>query len=110
MHTREIEMDRVYYLWKHLLLTKCINCTWKSMQSIVAFKQDTELNTRPIKSDNLSLNHTHCQGHHKYAACEMYQSIVNHILGCVGALCCIYCVEVAIKNIRNYQQLLHWAI
>lgn len=58
-------MSRVYYLCTHLWLTERINCTWKSMQSSVAFNQTTELNTGPIKADNPLLNQTHCQGHPK---------------------------------------------
>lgn len=58
-------MSRLYYLCTHLSLTKCINCTWKSMQSSVVFNKVTELNTGPIKSDNPLLNQMHCQGHQK---------------------------------------------
>lgn len=69
-------MSRVNYLCTHLSLTKRINCTWKSMQSSVAFKQATELNTGTIKADNPWLNQTRGQGHPQQAACE--RSRVNH--------------------------------
>jgi len=65
MYTGEIEMSRVYYLCTHLSLIECINYTWKTMQSSVAFNQVTGLNTGPLKSDNALLNQTHCQGHQK---------------------------------------------
>lgn len=74
MYTGEMKMSWVYYLCTHLLLTKRINCTWKSMQSSVAFKQAAELNRGPIKADNPWLNQTHGQGHPKWAACEMHPS------------------------------------
>lgn len=54
-------MSRVHYLCMYLSLTKCINCTWKSMQSSVAFNQVTVLNAGSIKSDNPLLNQKHCK-------------------------------------------------
>lgn len=66
-------MSKVYYPCTHLSLTKCINCTWKSMQGSVAFDHATELNTVPIKSDNPLLRQTHSQGHkNKRSEIEIY--------------------------------------
>lgn len=78
-------MSAVHYLCTLLCLTKPINCTWKSMQSSVAFNQATELNTGPIKAANPSLDQTHGQGHPQEAACEMDQSKSHTRL---WALCC----------------------